>query len=206
MHSFSRSKLKARVSRKSWRVWLSMCLKATLFFFSYCIGFNMLHSKLQTLRRFILLLVRCVKFLRLLNTTMQWLWLRRSDLKKTCKSGKLSIPVIPRVFAVFPSSGPITIIVFCHFWFSPCFRKRVESVLILHGRSPRAHVRHVIREANSTTKNGLSFLKVLTLISLFSLQSVTVFNIKLAFHFALAFPLLSNWPACHYWMDPILLW
>ena len=29
--------------------------------FSYCIGFNMLHSKLKTPRRFILLLVRCVK-------------------------------------------------------------------------------------------------------------------------------------------------
>ena len=40
MHSFSTSKWKARVSRKSWRVWLSMCPKATLCFFSYCIGFN----------------------------------------------------------------------------------------------------------------------------------------------------------------------
>ena len=138
MHSFSRSKLKARVSRKSWRVWLSMCLKATLFFFSYCIGFNMLHSKLQTLRRFILLLVRCVKFLRLLNTTMWWLRLRPSDLKKTCKSGKSSIrshlQSFPRVFAVFPSLGPITMIGFCLCWFSPRSRKKVGSVFILHGR------------------------------------------------------------------------
>ena len=138
MHSFSTSKLKARVSRKSWRVWMSMCPKATLFFFSYCIGFNMLHSKLKTPRRFILLFVRCVKLLRVLNTTMWWLRLRRADLKKTCESGRLSIrshlQSFPRVFAVFPSSGPITIITFCLCWFSPRSRKMVESIFILHGR------------------------------------------------------------------------
>ena len=39
----------------------------------------------------------------------------------------------------------------------------------------------MIREANSTTNNGMSFLKVLTLISLFSLQSVNVFNIGVPF-------------------------
>ena len=39
----------------------------------------------------------------------------------------------------------------------------------------------MIKEANSTTNNGMSFLKVLTLISWFSLQSVTVFNIGVPF-------------------------
>lgn len=138
MHSFSTSKLKTRVSRKSWRVWPSMCPEATLFFFSYCIGFNMLHSKLKTPRRFILLLVCCVKLMRLFNTTMCWLRLRRSDLNKTCKSGKLSIrshlQSFPRVFAVIPLSGPITIIGLCLCWFSPRSRKKVGSVFILHGR------------------------------------------------------------------------
>ena len=131
-----------------------------------------------------------------------------ADLKKTCKSGKLSIrshlQSFPRVFVVFPPSGPITIIGFCLCWFSPRSRKKVGSVFILHSRCPRAHVMHVIREANSTTNNGVSFLKVLTLISLFSLQSVTVFNIGVPF--SLGFPLLSNWAACHYGKGPILLW
>ena len=104
---------------------------------------------------------------------------------QTCKSGKLSIRChlqsFSRVFVVFPSSGPITIIGFCLCLFSPRSRKKVGSVFILHARCPRAHVKHVIKEANSTTNNGMSFLKVLTLISLFSLQSVTVFNIGVPF-------------------------
>ena len=185
MHSFSTSKWKAQVSWKSWRVWLSVCPKATLYFFSYCIGFNVAFQINKHLDVLFLLLVSYVKLLRLLKTTMWWLRPWCADLKKTCKSGKLSIrshlQSFPRVFVVFPSSGPITIIGFCLCWFSPRSRKKVGSVFILHARCPRAHVRHVIKEASSTTNNGMSFLKVLTLISLFSLQSVTVFNIGVPF-------------------------